>query len=199
MSSEEVYLKSTKIPTYQRFLDKKICDLGQEKSLVFLDRIKNYIEYGGEFNDCYTSMETLMYPVCQSITQSLRSQAGTTLEKYTEKALLALDISFGKQVIVMNNMVCHKKPAKEGYHILDFIVPKPKNGDDLKGFVNISCKTILRERFMQDSHILTKKTILVTHDKNNKAATQNGLDVAYVERSDTILYDLKQLLFEKLL
>ena len=52
---------------------------------------------------------------------------------------------------------------------------------------------------MQDSHILTKKTILVTHDKNNKATTQNGLDVAYVERSDTILYDLKQLLFEKLL
>lgn len=59
----------------------------------------------------------MFYDTNKSITQSLRSQAGRSLETLVEHNLLRMDISFAKQVFVKDNIVCKKK--SKGGHVLD--------------------------------------------------------------------------------
>lgn len=102
----------------------------------------------------------LLYDTNKSITQSLRSQAGRSLEHLIENKLTAMNISFAKQVYIKDNKVCKKTPKDKGGHILDFVVPRPDVGANIANFIHVSSKTTLRERVHQDQHIQCKKTLL---------------------------------------
>jgi len=115
-----------------------------------------------------------LYDTNKSITQSLRSQAGSTLEKIVASKLTELNISFGKQVYVKDNIICKKTRDTTGGHTLDFVIPKPTIGDNVSQYYHISSKTTLRERVHQDQHIQCKKNIVVTYDVKTQQASSNG-------------------------
>ena len=192
---ENYYLKSVKIPTYKRFVDKKIDSLGKTLVLKHLKNIQDYLEADKEetdFSSCFISLEEFLYPVCQSITQSLRCQAGIKLELLTEQALLNMGISFGRQICVKDNIVFKKTKSIKGLKILDFVIPKPDVGDNLEAFTHVSCKTKLRERYNQDKHLSLSRTLLVTHDPIHKNSSKlEEIEILYVPRSEQTVAELE--------
>jgi hypothetical protein len=125
-----------------------------------------------------------LYDTNKSITQSLRSQAGKGLETIIETKLNALNISYGKQVFIKNNIVTKKTKKVTGGHTLDFVVPKPLEGYDIKECFHISSKTTLRERVHQDQHIQCKKNIVITYDTKTKQASANGFQCITLTRGN---------------
>lgn len=105
--------------------------------------------------------------------QASKVHAGKELEDKVTKALKKLRWSFGNQVCVLDNKVIPKR--QKGCHVVDFVVPKPKVGDDLSKFTVISTKTTTRERFSQDKHLQCQRLIQITHDgcKNTEASNED--------------------------
>lgn len=138
----------------------------------------------------------MFYDTNKSITQSLRSQAGRSLETLVEHNFATMGISFAKQVFVKDNIVCKKKG--KGGHVLDFVVPKPDIGSNVADFIHISCKTTLRERVHQDQHIQCKKNIVITYDTKTTQATANGFTCITLTRGTETkeLVQLKELLMQ---
>jgi hypothetical protein len=98
-----------------------------------------------------------LYNIMQSVTQSLRSSTGYAFENIIESIFKKNDITYSSQVKLNDN------------HIVDFTIPCfEKNSDivDFKGII-ISCKTSLRERYLQDKYIKCE-TIYITMDQVDK-------------------------------
>lgn len=102
-----------------------------------------------------------LYSINKSITQSLRSTTGKDFECIIEYFLKKYSISYRKQVqILPDGSICHQK-NKRG-HKVDFVIPSPKDKDSIENYIMLSCKTSLRERYLQDS--VYKHCFILTYD-----------------------------------
>jgi hypothetical protein len=142
--------------------NKKICICSGFIDLNKLNNIK-YIE------ENFDKFETL-YNICQSITQAMRSNSGKNFEKAIEKVLnnygFIKNIHYKSQIYITdNNLISYKKVKNS--HSIDFMIPVPKDGMHLNNYNGelISCKTTLRERYLQDRFI--GKFTLISLEKIN--------------------------------
>lgn len=95
------------------------------------------------------TLDTL-YNMCQSTTQSLRSTTGSCFENIIEEILVKNNIKYQSQVQV------------DDKHIVDFIVKTPNSDND----IILSCKSSLRERYLQTEYLKDKYEIFtITMDK----------------------------------
>lgn len=146
-----------------------IYDLIQNKSSLSIDLTK--------FNDTQYITENMkileaIYNINQSITQSLRSTTGKDFEKCLEdlfsKQSWKKGIDYESQVYITDDNEIHKKkPRNKKCHSMDFIIPLPKlpcNLDTYKGYL-VSCKSTIRERYLQDVNY--KRIIFISLDKIN--------------------------------
>lgn len=129
----------------------------------------------------------IIYNINKSITQSLRSQAGKSLESLVSDYLTSCSLPFSTQVYVKDNVVSRKNKQCKGGHRLDIVIPQPSIGDNITDFIHISCKTTLRERFYQDRYIACKTNILVTFDDKTSQAEENGFKCFVLDRCQPIL------------
>lgn len=106
-----------------------------------------------------TTIQTF-YNSCQSITQSYRCVSGKSWEEIVSSLLTKNNIPHSKQWYV--NMKTHtfSKKRKRGSHSVDIVVPIPHEGDSISDFELISCKTKLRERFLQDKFLRCRYTLV---------------------------------------
>lgn len=91
------------------------------------------------------------------------------------------NISYSKQIFVnrTTNTVHLKKSKNTQSHKVDFIVPAIKDNDNLKNYTIISCKTTLRERYLQDCIYNNCYIITLDSYKNIKhliTIKKNGLE-----------------------
>jgi hypothetical protein len=116
-----------------------------------------------------------IYKINQSITQSLRSCTGKEFENMIRQILDENHISYSYQVYIDENgkVVGHKKDSA---HIVDFVIPKCKIGKSLKKFTILSCKTTLRERFLQDFGIKCYRKFIITLDEKTSQAKKCGFE-----------------------
>lgn len=132
----------------------------KEKRLTF---IRFYREFDSkiDFNnieDCYNSgVLEHIYTINKSITQSFRSKAGRNFELVIRELFDLFNIEYSYQVTLRNNRAVHR-----GGHKVDFVVPPLNVGDILGERLIISCKTTLRERFMQD--LVYPNLLIITLD-----------------------------------
>jgi len=98
-----------------------------------------------------------LYNIMQSITQSLRPTTGTNFENIIEDTFIRGNIKYNKQIKLSNG------------HIIDFAIPPYDSNIPIKDYTGtiISCKTTLRERYLQDKY-LSCKVITITTDQNKK-------------------------------
>jgi hypothetical protein len=182
----------------------KICNY----DLPFLKDVKSSYLESKEEGDKFVMkniefFETL-YNTSQSITQSLKSKAGRDWEDSFEETLQIAKIiknkHFASQVNIDNegNFLEKKKKGKNTGHKLDFVIPPPKLGTNIKdhkGFI-ISNKTTCRERVHQDKFI--GKFVLITTDKYD-TKDENIRTVSINQDDDKLtrfIYDIKKLLDE---
>jgi len=123
-----------------------------------------------------------IYKINQSITQSLRSCTGKKFEMMLKEIFDENNISYSYQVFIDENGIV-VKTRKESSHILDFVVPECKMGKSLKKYTVISCKTTLRERFLQDNGIECYNKFLITVDTKINQAEKYSF-VCYVIGSE---------------
>ena len=156
-SLEEIYQNSRKNTFIENFAKhfREDCNCSRLKKkcictgIIDLSRFgeKKYLETLYQNNVLDT-----IYNMCQSTTQSLRSKTGRTFEDIIERLFIKYNISFDKQIhITPDGYLINTK--QNGCHSIDFIVPKPKSYPLLiKDFEGefISCKTTVRERYLQD-------------------------------------------------
>lgn len=89
-----------------------------------------------------------IYNISQSITQSFRSNTGTTFENIIEEILIGNEVKYNSQELLDD-------------HRVDFTIPSNN--------IILSCKTSLRERYLQSRYLNGKyKVFTVTVDKSNK-------------------------------
>ena len=110
-----------------------------------------------------------IYNICQSITQSMKCTAGRDFEDCFEKILIEegmqKGVHYSRQVYITTDMTFSFKIKKDS-HTMDFVVPTPLEGTKVVDFHGeiISCKTTLRERYLQDKYI-SKFTLLSLEQK----------------------------------
>lgn len=149
--TEDVYAKARE-ETFVKFYNSLQSKLSKDQLLELIAVVVSDDEI--EYRKLYRNgILDILYETNKSITQSLRAQAGINLEKLIADRLTKENISFAKQVYVKNGTVCKKHKNDKGGHRLDFVVPLPEFGDDIKNYIHISSKTTLRERVHQDQHI----------------------------------------------
>jgi len=150
------------------------CNCAQLHKYCILKEIINFnnfndSEYLGKLYDSHI-LDSL-YNIMQSITQSLRTNTGKTFENIIELTFnlnnMKNKIHYGKQICIYNNTLYDHK-IKNGNYV-DFIIPYPSNFpihvDEFNGII-ISCKTTLRERYLQDKY-LNDKVIYITLQNTN--------------------------------
>lgn len=160
-------------------IDKYI--LEQRESFFESEKKKKFIEKYSTFNftklnENLNNIEKLyndgilqeLYDLNKSITQSFRCTTGKNFEKIIENVLIKYDINYMKQVFISDSgMILEKKNKNKG-HYIDFIIPKVKYNTNIKNYTGkiLSCKTSLRERYLQDSYL--KNVYYITLDKFDK-------------------------------
>ena len=89
----------------------------------------------------------------QSITQSLRTTTGTNFENIIEDTFIRGNIKYNKQIKLSDG------------HIIDFAIPPYDSNILIKDYTGtiISCKTTLREIYLQDKY-LSCKVLTITTD-----------------------------------
>lgn len=116
---------------------------------------------------------------------SIRQRAVTTKGKALENAIACL---LDREKIPYLAQACVNKkhqiiaPAK-GYHRHDFIIDAAI-GDSYHDKIIISCKTSLRERFLQDANISCKKLFMITMDPK----ANSKLDLLESQHKIAIIY-----------
>ena len=104
-----------------------------------------------------------VYHVCQSATQSMRSTTGNEFERVISDILSDNNISHATQVhLCQDGRLSYKK--REGSHRVDIVIPKPKEGDNASNYNIVSCKTKLRERYLQDKFLPCPYTLISLED-----------------------------------
>ncbi len=108
----------------------------------------------------------LLYSINKSITQSYRSTTGKTFENCIEKIFKIYGISYSKQVFIdFSTQTIQKYSKKLHGHRVDFVIPEIQIGESLECHWVVSCKTTLRERFLQD--MLYSNCILISLEQLN--------------------------------
>lgn len=141
-------------------IKKKRCSISNSRNVVELNRLYDK-EYVNELYEDGTL--DFFFNIMQSITQSLRNQAGKHFETIIEGIFKRHNIDYSSQV-----------PTQFDEHILDFTIPSMKPNESIDNFdgIIVSCKTSLRERYLQDAY-LNKTIVIVTMDKKKKENTVN--------------------------
>lgn len=105
------------------------------------------------------TLETL-YNVFQSVTQSMRSKTGKNFERIISDVLQTNNIPHANQVYVCPDMsFSYKKKPRS--HAVDIVIPVPNEGDNVNDdYMIVSCKTNLRERYLQDKFLSVPYTLL---------------------------------------
>lgn len=137
----------------------------------------NIISQSGSLSECYDNgfMDEI-YNVNKSITQSLRATTGKDFEKCIETILDKYNVPFSRQVKV--NKDTHIIQKRSGNtHALDIVIPPVKYGDDIDNYIVLSCKTSLRERYLQDSTY--RKCYIITCDTK----TNSSKNIIYIRRN----------------
>lgn len=111
----------------------------------------------------------ILYNVNKAITQSLRTTTGTTFENCIENIFKKYKINYAKQVVIdTNGNIIEQTTKKCKCHKIDFMIPTPTYNTNIKNYNGkiISCKTTLRERYLQDK-FLGKNIYLISLEKIN--------------------------------
>lgn len=128
-----------------------------------------------------------IYQKCVSLHQSSISRKGKALENAIAHILERENIPFLAQACVDKdgNII----PGKVGHHRHDFVV-KGVMGENIKDKIIISCKTSLRERFLQDANVCCKKLFMITYDPHAEAKKetlkeQHNIEIVTIKEDDT--------------
>ncbi len=125
-----------------------------------------------EYNRKHIHKFLICYNIGMSTSQSLKSKAGKKFENDFEKILIDNGFvkgeNYDREVCVHSGILYKNIPkgGLRGGHRVDFIIPAIKQDtrlSDFKGEI-ISCKTVLRERHLQDKFLGDKLT-LISHEK----------------------------------
>jgi len=108
-------------------------------------------------------LETL-YNVMQSVTQSMRSKTGKEFEKILSRVLTKNGIPHATQVYVCQENMTFTYKKNLGCHPIDIVIPVPAEGAYLKNHEIVSCKTKLRERYLQDKFLSIPYTLISLED-----------------------------------
>lgn len=121
-----------------------------------------------------------MYKACNSIAQSKRQRSGQAFEATVADAFDQKGISYLSQVCIIDGRIARKK---HGYHVYDFVL-NAEYGDSCQDKIMISCKTSLRERYLQDQHVPCSKMVLITLDRVKPAVREKiaraGMDLVCI-------------------
>lgn len=104
-------------------------------------------------------LETL-YNVMQSVTQSMRSKTGKEFEGLVSDILTQHHIPHMSQVYVCPDTLTFSYTKKGRSHPVDIVIPRPPDGAHIRSYEIVSCKTKLRERYLQDKFLSVPYTLI---------------------------------------
>ena len=138
---------------------KKSCSCVKKDKSCNITGIVDLSKFGNEeyLKELYTSgVLDGLYNIMQSITQSLKSTTGTNFENIIENVFIKNSIDYSSQVKLTDG------------HTVDFTIPSSISPLDPKNFEGsiISCKTTLRERYLQDKYLGNKLVVITTEQVN---------------------------------
>lgn len=131
-----------------------------------------------------------LYDINKSITQSFRVNSGKYFEKIIEECLIKCNIDYMKQVFISEDGDITEKKNKQKGHYIDFICPSVNYNTNIKNYTGkiISCKTTLRERYLQDKYFDN-----VYYIKLDKSSNNNIISISESDKSfSNFLNTLKQ-------
>ncbi len=105
-----------------------------------------------------------IYQQCITLHQSSVSKRGRALEDAVAQLFVSCDIPYLRQACVNRDGKIIR--AKKGHHRHDFVI-QARVGDMLHNKIVVSCKTSLRERFLQDANVPCHKLFMVTMDSSS--------------------------------
>jgi hypothetical protein len=128
-----------------------------------------------------------IYKKCISLHQSNIVKKGKALENAIAHMLQKEKIPYLAQACVDKdgNIIA----GKLGHHRHDFVVGGAI-GQNIADKIVISCKTSLRERFLQDANLTCKRLFMVTYDpqgevKKEALKEQHNIEVVVIKNNDT--------------
>lgn len=183
--------------------DGKICNYDYNEKYPILNEVKEKFKISDEegskcVKENIEFFETV-YNCSQSVTQSLKSSAGRDFENSFEEILKIIGFSnYETQVFIDNEGIFREKKiqGKNKGHVLDFVIPTPeygKNIKDHKGII-ISVKTTARERVNQDRHL--GKFTFITLDENYSEDNGNITVICIKKNGNKLSLFIKKIIEE---
>lgn len=154
--------------------DGKVCNFN---GIIDLSKLGNNTYVKSIMNELLT-----LYNSSQSITQSYRSTTGKDFEIIICKILTKSGIPFVRQWYVNPYKQTLSRKRSRGCYTIDIIVPIPYENAPVIEYELISCKTKLRERYLQDKFLRTKYTLISLEkldedDVNSIQVKENGTEL----------------------
>lgn len=99
----------------------------------------------------FVNQELMMfYAKAVSVHQSSISKHGKRFEKFCEDILTEKGIPFSRQVPIDTEGNITLTTRSRLHHVLDIVVGNVVNGENIRNYSVVSCKTTCRERWTQD-------------------------------------------------
>lgn len=148
----------------------------------------------------------MIYQKCIALHQSAVSRRGKALETHVANLFQEKQIPFMPQACVNRDGII--VPPTKGLHRHDFVIDA-QMGDCIHEKIVVSCKTSLRERYLQDANVQCKTLYMVTMDpsalrKTDTFLTEHKIHLIYIPKdgnkgtkSTEISYMLEQILATK--
>lgn len=130
---------------------------------------------------------------CHTIVQRNRSVHGTLFESLVAECLKRCGIPFLTQVCIIDGKIAKKQ---KGYHAYDFVI-YADYGDRARHKIFISCKTSIRERYLQDQKVSCRRLIMVTLEAprpSHVRVARAGIDLVCIGGGalDRVLQDIRR-------
>lgn len=153
-----------------------------------VDRIKRILPYV-----CDDDTIEQLYKTCNSIAQGRRSSNGRRFEELVASCLRAQNIPFVSQVSIDDKTGCIV-PRSRGKHVYDFVIDA-QVGDLARDKDMVSCKTSLRERYLQDQKSPFRTSYMLTLEKTSNPAKFLRHDIQVISVSDATIKDILRSLY----